>query len=187
MAIHTTHVLEQMGRRVAFLGLVDRLVHEDPGGGPENDDTNVLNMACDLLAARYPAFTRKELLLEAHGRRKRGEPERDIVRRLVGLVTGASAEAQQGFDLEGLLVMHDVLRNMNRVAERNVLKKVHVAPHCWWSTDALPVKDVAVRELESGIGQHSAGAFDVPANHMQIVYDATFIESLGVVLQQLEG
>jgi thioesterase domain-containing protein len=187
IAIETAHVLEQTGRTVAFLGLVDRLVQDDPDVVTEQDEENdVLNMACNLLAARYPTVTRKELLLDAHGRRKRGEADRDIVRVLVGRVTGASADAQDSFDLEGLLVMHDVLRNMFKLSERFALKTLHVAPHCWWSSDAQESKVSAVRSLEDGIGQRSAEAFDVGSNHMQIVYDAHFVDTLATTLRTLE-
>jgi surfactin synthase thioesterase subunit len=187
LAIETAYLLEQTGRRVAFLGLVDRLVQDDPETNAAQDEENdVLNMACGLLAARYPRFTRRELLLEAHGRRKRGEEDRAIVRVLVGKVTGASPDAQDSFDLEGLFVMHDVLRNMFRLSEGFALKALHVAPHCWWSSDAQPTREKTVRALEQGIGQASAAAFDVSSNHMQIIYDAAFVESLAKVLGELE-
>jgi hypothetical protein len=188
LAIETAYLLEQTGRRVAFLGLVDRLVQDDPETNAAQDEENdVLNMACNLLAARYSSFTRKELLLEAYGRRKRGEGDREIVRVLVGKVTGASPDAQESFDLEGLFVMHDVLRNMFRLSEGFVLKKLHVAPHCWWSSDAQASREQAVSSLEQGLGQRSAAEFDVSSNHMQIVYDADFVETLATVLETLEA
>jgi non-ribosomal peptide synthase protein (TIGR01720 family) len=186
LAIETAYMLEQTGRRVTFLGLVDRLVQDDPYINAEQDaDNDVLSMACNLLAARYPSFTRKELLLDAYGRRKRGEDDREIVRVLVGKVTGASPDAQDSFDLEGLFVMHDVLRNMFRISEGFALKALHVAPHCWWSSDAQATRASAIRALEQGLGQPSAAAFDVSSNHMQIVYDADFVESLATVLLDL--
>jgi amino acid adenylation domain-containing protein/non-ribosomal peptide synthase protein (TIGR01720 family) len=188
LAIETAYVLEQMGQRVAFLGLVDRLIQDDPVIAAEQEAENdLLNMACNLLAARYPTFSRKELLLEAHGGRKRGVPDREIVRGLVGRVTGASADAQEEFDLEGLFVMHDVLRNMFRISEQFALKQLHVAPHCWWSADAQASKARGVAELEQGLGQVSAAAIDVESNHLQIVYDARFVETLGEVLEGLEA
>jgi len=79
-----------------------------------------------------------------------------------------------------------VLQNMNRLAAHFALKPLHVSPHCWWSTDARPFKESAVRELEAGIGQRSALAVDVASNHMQIVYDAEFVETLAVALEALE-
>jgi thioesterase domain-containing protein len=187
LAIETAYVLEQTGHRVAFLGLVDRLIQDDPAIAAEQEAENdLLNMACNLLAARYPHVTRKELLLEAHGSRRRGVPDREIVRGLVGRVTGASADAQEEFDLDGLFVMHDVLRNMFRIAEQFALKQLHVAPHCWWSTDARSSKERGERELEQGLGQRIAAAFDVNANHLQIVYDDQFVETLGRVLEAFE-
>jgi amino acid adenylation domain-containing protein/non-ribosomal peptide synthase protein (TIGR01720 family) len=186
LAIETAYMLEQTGRRVAFLGLVDRLVQDDAETNAAQDEENdVLNMACNLLAARYSSFTQKELLLEAHGRRKRGEDDRAIVRVLVGKVTGASPDAQDAFDLEGLFVMHDVLRNMFRLSEGFALKQLHVAPHCWWSSDSQPTRAAAIRSVEQGLGQKSAAAIDVASNHMQIVYDQGFVESLAEVLSQL--
>jgi thioesterase domain-containing protein len=186
LAIETAYMLEQTGRRVVFLGLVDRLVQDDAETNAAQDEENdVLNMACNLLAARYSSFTRKELLLDAHGRRKRGEDDREIVRALVGKVTGASADAQDHFDLKGLFVMHDVLRNMFRLSEGFALKKLHVAPHCWWSSDSQPTRAEAIRSVEEGLGQKSAAAFDIASNHMQIVYDQGFIDSLAEVLSNL--
>jgi non-ribosomal peptide synthase protein (TIGR01720 family) len=186
LAIETAHVLERTGRRVAFLGLVDRLVQEAPPRVEgEEDEGDVLAMACELLAARYPGHARKELLLEAYGKRKRGEADADIVRGLVGRVTGASAEAQESFDLEGLLVMHRVLQNMYRVSEGFVLKKLEVAPHCWWSSESLPIKAELVRMLEDGIGRRNALDVDVASNHLQIVYDRAFVESLAAALEAL--
>src|SRR5262249_29152765 len=149
-------------------------------------DADVLGMACNLLAARYPSFTRKELLLEAHAMRKRGEADGDVVRALVGKVTGSSAAAQEGFDLEGLLVMHGVLQNMYRVSERFALKRLDVAPHCWWSSDSQATKAALVRTLEAGIGQRCALSADVASNHLQIVYDRSFIDSLESALRDLE-
>ena len=154
------------------------LVHEAPAPAPRTTTPTCQTWRATCLRA-LPGRSRARTLLEAPvGQERRAERASCAGSSVVSRVR---APTQQGFDLEGLLVMHQVLRNMNRVAEGNVLKKLHVAPHCWWSTDALPVKSDAVSELEQGIGQRSAAAFDVPANHMQIVYDGTFIESLGVV------
>ena len=186
LAIETAYMLEQTGRRVAFLGLVDRLVLDEPETqAAQDDDNDVLNLACNLLSARYASFSRKELLIDAHGRRKRGEEDREIVRALVGKVTGASADAQDAFDLEGLFVMHDVLRNMLRLSEGFALKQLHVAPHCWWSSDAQATRSEAIRIVEQGLGKKSAAAIDVPSNHLQIVYDPTFIKSLASELARL--
>jgi len=188
LAIETAYMLEQTGRRVAFLGLVDRLVQDDAETNAAQDEENdVLNMACNLLAARYSSFTRKELLLEAHGRRKRGEDDRAIVRVLVGKVTGASPDAQDSFDLDGLFVMHDVLRNMFRLSEGFALKQLDVAPHCWWSSDTQPTREDAIRAVEQGLNQKSAAAIDVPSNHMQIVYDKHFVDTLADVLSKLDA
>jgi hypothetical protein len=159
--------LEQTGRRVAFLGLVDRLVQDDPETNAAQDEENdVLNIACNLLAARYASFSRKELLLDTYGRRKRGEDERAIVRALVGKVTGASPDAQDSFDLEGQFVMHDVLTNMFRLSEGFALKQLHVAPNCCWSSDSQRTRADAIRAVEEGLGPKSAAAIDVSSNHV---------------------
>jgi hypothetical protein len=81
--------------------------------------------------------------------------------------------------------MHDVLRNMFRLSEGFALKQLHVAPHCWWSSDSQSTRAEAIRAVEEGLGQKSAAAIDVSSNHMQIVYDSEFVESLARVLSQL--
>ncbi|MBM4202175.1 MAG: AMP-binding protein, partial [Gammaproteobacteria bacterium] len=188
LAMDVAHQLEQGGQQVAFLGLVDSYApgfEETADEGVEPDDASAFKVLRGLMREICPEF-------DADGQtaqlgKEPGGPGSEQAR-VAALTAALRSQAAVG-ELAALGTLDPgravtAMQQLSRLAPAFRPRALRVAPHCWWSQEAVGLGHHAEDVLETGWGRPAAFSAHVPADHLAIIRSPELLADLRSLLQE---
>ncbi|MGY6215875.1 thioesterase domain-containing protein, partial [Methylolobus aquaticus] len=187
LAMAVAHLLEQAGAQVAFLGLVDSYApgfdeSADEEAGPDVSSFGVL---LELMREICPDFDAENLGVQFG----KGLEETVSEQARAAALAAALRKHASGGELAALgnldpsrAVM--VMQHLSRLAPGFQPMGLRVAPHCWWSQEAVGLGHHAEDVLAEGWGRPAAFSAHVPVDHLAIVRSPELLAALCSLLQE---